>query len=169
MPQLEPLFRCCGDVLALKGPELTANIAVTACWSFAQQGIPHGVLFFNVPKLVSRTDYSLPGGATGGGGAPTTSPMGTAAAQVAPAARRRALTKPISLHQLGSLAHSYSLLNMAHVQLFDLLTKRLCAHYRIKRALASAEESIGRKKKQNANGTDLHSNESQYIFENQNT
>ena len=48
----EPLFRQIGDVLALQGPHLYPQALASALHSFAQQGISHGVLFFNAPTLI---------------------------------------------------------------------------------------------------------------------
>ncbi|CAD7936035.1 unnamed protein product [Amoebophrya sp. A25] len=52
--RIDVLFRHIGDILALRGPNLDAQTLMLACTSFAQQNIPHGVLFQNAPKLLEQ-------------------------------------------------------------------------------------------------------------------
>ncbi|CAD7972148.1 unnamed protein product [Amoebophrya sp. A120] len=134
-PQVEPLFRHIGDVLALKGPSLDTNTVVTACWSFAQQGISHGVFFYNVPRLFAstfeETDRDMEDGAA--------QRRAEAAALHGP--KKNQPSGACSTAQLISIAHSYSLLGMANTHVFDALTLKLCHYYRIKQNVLSLEKT----------------------------
>ncbi len=134
-PQVEPLFRQIGDILALKGPSLNTNTVVTACWSFAQQGISHGVFFYNVPRLFAST-FEETDRDTDDSAAQRRSET---AALHGP--QKNQASGTCSTAQLISIAHSYSLLGMANTHVFDALTLKLCHYYRIKQNVLSLEKT----------------------------